>query len=154
MGSCFPCIRGLHDACKGPELCSCDHQTKSDPVVTEAENGESDSSQEQQRIRRNKPDSAVKDQQSTGRKRAAKQYPLDREAKCEFHDASPSNPKGGGSKPITFGCTNLQEARHHGPDKNTLNNEPGNVHRICHYHHNNWHAANDPTYQPGMLKGD
>lgn len=47
---------------------------------------------------------------------------------------------------MSVGCDNLQQCRHHGPDKNTLNNDPGNVHRICHWHHNNWHALNDPDY--------
>jgi hypothetical protein len=50
---------------------------------------------------------------------------------------------GGGPFPVTFGCDNLQSHRHHGPDKNTMNNSDGNVHRICAVHHNNWHAQND-----------
>lgn len=147
---CGPCIRSLHDACKEGD-CSCNH------VALEIQETEEDEETKQvsTRVRRNKPDAALTDQQSTGRKRAAKLYPLDDEAPCEWQDASPVNPKGGGTKPITVGCKNkVQQARHHGPDKNTLNNEPGNVHRICHWHHNNWHAANDADYQPGMLKGD
>lgn len=53
---------------------------------------------------------------------------------------------GGGQKPIV-GCLNgKQQARHHGPDKNTLNNEVGNVHRICHTCHNRWHTLNDDDY--------
>jgi hypothetical protein len=35
---------------------------------------------------------------------------------------------------------------HHGPDKNTLNNAPNNVHRICKSCHHAWHAANDVYY--------
>jgi hypothetical protein len=27
-----------------------------------------------------------------------------------------------------------------------MNNAPGNVHRICDYCHNTWHAVNDPHY--------
>ena len=104
--------------------------------------------------RRGKRDASLKDQQSTGRKRAAVLFPLDREASCEWAKASPENPKGGGKFPITFGCAELQKARHHGPDKNTLNNEEGNVHRICHFHHNNWHALNDPHYIPGKPVAD
>ena len=102
--------------------------------------------------RRNKPDSALKDQQSTGRKRAAKLYPLDRLAKCEWEAASETNPMGGGTVPITMTCTKtrngngLQQQRHHGPSKNTLDNEPDNVHRICNYHHAWWHALNDADY--------
>jgi hypothetical protein len=146
---CGPCKRALHDGCRGAEFCDCNHVVNVGPEVIESEPESSD-----KRDRRHKPDASLKDQQSTGRKRAALAYPLDREAPCEFTDASPSNPKGGGSQPITFGCSNNQEARHHGPDKNTLNNEEGNVHRICHWHHNNWHARNDPDYQPGMLQAD
>jgi len=156
MASCFPCIRGLHGACKVTD-CDCSHNEAAEPTVISSEPEDEEHTETVGRTRRNKPDSAVTDQQSTGRKRAAKLYPLDHEARCEWADASPTNPKGGGTKPITVGCSDsnaTQQARHHGPDKNTLNNEPGNVHRICHWHHNNWHAANDPSYQPGMLKGD
>jgi len=156
MPSCFPCIRGLHGACKETG-CDCNHNEAAEPTVIssepDADNTESDSTQSQ-RVRRNKPDAAVTDQQSTGRKRAAKLYPLDPNAPCEWLGKTGM---GGGSKPqdgcpVADNC--LQQARHHGPDKNTLNNEPGNVHRIGHLCHNRWHAANDPTYQPGMLKGD
>ena len=101
------------------------------------------------RSRSSKPDSALKDQQSTGRKRAAKLYPLDRAATCEW--ANDNNAGGGNTIP---GCgirirdnkkvpVGLQQARHHGPDYNTLNNDPGNVHRICHSCHNYWHSMND-----------
>jgi len=45
----------------------------------------------------------------------------------------------------------MQEARHHGPDKNTLNNEKGNVHRICHSCHNRWHTLNDEDYIWGNI---
>ena len=93
-----------------------------------------------------KRDAALKDQQSTGRKRAARLYPLDRSAACEWRDKVNC---GGGSNPIK-GCDDgVQLNRHHGPDKNTLNNDEGNVHRICAHCHNRWHAANDPDYIPG-----
>jgi len=90
-----------------------------------------------------KLDAELKDQQSTGRKRAAKLYPLDAMAACEWQKKKHC---GGGATPIV-GCINgLQQARHHGPDKNTLNNERGNVHRICHNCNNRWHALNDKDY--------
>ena len=39
--------------------------------------------------------------------------------------------------------------RHHGPDKNVLNNTPGmNLHGICSRCHTRWHALNDPFYSP------
>lgn len=109
------------------------------------EDGETSEAQE---FRTYKDDSALRDQQSTGRKRAAKMYPLDPEAPCEFRMKKNC---GGGKFPIV-GCLNgMQEARHHGPDKNTLNNEKGNVHRICHFCHNRWHTMNDPDYVWGAI---
>ncbi|MFG2268113.1 hypothetical protein [Streptomyces sp. NPDC048720] len=90
-----------------------------------------------------KDDSSLKDQQSTGRKRAARWFPIDKSALCEW--AGKTN-CGGGKHPITGCVGNLQQARHHGPDKNTLNNEKGNVHRICHTCHNRWHTLNDHDY--------
>lgn len=94
-----------------------------------------------------KDDSVLKDQQSTGRKRAAIMYPLDEEADCEW--ARKKNV--GGNIPIVGCIDGKQQARHHGPDKNTLNNESGNVHRICHNCHNRWHAVNDPDYVWGSI---
>lgn len=88
-------------------------------------------------------ESNLKDQQSTGRKRAAKLYPLVNEHDCEWQGRGNC---GGGSRPILGCVSGKQQARHHGPDKTVSNNEQGNVHRICHYCHNRWHAANDPSY--------
>lgn len=93
--------------------------------------------------RRTKRDAALKDQQSTGRKRAAKLYPLNRDAPCEWRGKANC---GGGPFPIIGCISGLQEARHHGPDKSVVNNEEGNVHRICHYCHYNWHAKNNADY--------
>jgi hypothetical protein len=46
-----------------------------------------------------------------------------------------------------IGCfNNAATDIHHGPDKNTLNNTPENVHRICSDCHNRWHAANNQYY--------
>lgn len=87
---------------------------------------------------RNKADS-----QSAGRKIAARRYPLEPEAPCEWQGKGDC---GGGDFPILGCLEGKQQARHHGPEKNVSNNEYGNVHRICHYCHNRWHAANDPTY--------
>ena len=84
--------------------------------------------------------------QSAGRKEAAKLYPLNTTKPCEWQGKANC---GGGDYPI-LGCPtgvdSVQQARHHGPEKNVQNNEKGNVHRICHYCHYRWHAANDPTY--------
>ena len=95
-----------------------------------------------------KNDATLRDQQSTGRKRAAEMYPLDRDADCEWKMQKNC---GGGSHPITGCADGKQQSRHHGPDKNTLNNDEGNVHRICHKCHNRWHAKNDVGYVWGAV---
>lgn len=104
-----------------------------------------------------KTEESLKDQQSTGRKRAAALYPLNPDAFCEW---AGQNEVGGGQHPIK-GCgirpnsdVGYQQCRHHGPDKNVLNNEKGNVHRICTACHNEWHGKNDADYLPGAIVGD
>lgn len=150
---CLACARGFPEECENEVVCADTVYTdNSDAESLEVSEVNEDVSEEpddvhgddgrvlQRRVRRNKPDAALKDQQSTGRKRAALLYPLDREAPCEWRNKSGC---GGGTKPIV-GCSNgFQQARHHGPDYNTLNNDPTNVSRICHSCHNRWHAAND-----------
>jgi hypothetical protein len=90
-----------------------------------------------------KNDDEIKDDKSTGRKRAAVLYPLDREASCEWRNLKFA---GGGMYPI-FGCSEGKQVhRHHGPDKDTLNNASGNVHRICNECHACWHTNNDEAY--------
>jgi hypothetical protein len=102
-------------------------------------------------IKTYKTDNALRDQQSTGRKRAAEMYPLDRDDDCEWQNKKNC---GGGKYPIIGCLEGKQEARHHGPDKNTLNNDEGNVHRICHRCHNRWHARNDVDYIWGAVYDD
>lgn len=85
----------------------------------------------------------IKDPHSTGRKRAAALYPLDKRLQCEWRDHINC---GGGRYPIAGCTTGLQENLHHGPDKHTLNNSRNNIHKICSNCHNRWHAANDPEY--------
>lgn len=90
-----------------------------------------------------KEDESITDVESTGRKRAAAAFPIEDGMVCEW---SWLKAAGGGVKPI-IGCNeNLATARHHGPDKSTLNNEVGNVHRICVHCHNRWHTLNDEYY--------
>lgn len=84
----------------------------------------------------------IKDRHSTGRKRAALIYPLFKNKPCEWRGKKNC----GGGRPIVGCISGVQEARHHGPVKDTLRNEPGNVHRICTSCHNRWHAQNDPHY--------
>lgn len=169
---CVPCIRELHDSCNKPE---CECATNAHAQNKNAQPGlDGDVSTQgldeenpdyargnQRRTRSFKADAALKDQQSTGRKRAAREYPLlsltgqsiessrdfphDDRAYCEWRFGIKC---GGGDSPIQGCVDGRQYARHHGPDKNTLNNDEGNVHRICHTCHNRWHAANDPDYDP------
>lgn len=87
----------------------------------------------------------LKDEKSTGRKRAAVLYPIDREnpGPCEWRGLKNC---GGGRRPIV-GCLNgVQQERHHGPVKKTTRNEEGNVHRICEPCHVHWHELNDLIY--------
>jgi hypothetical protein len=80
---------------------------------------------------------------STGRKEAVKKFPIKPGMVCEWAWLKNA---GGGVKPI-IGCPgHPAEAVHHGPDKNTMCNIEGNVHRICAECHNRWHATNDPFY--------
>ena len=96
----------------------------------------------------------VKDWESTGRKRAAEIAPIFDDMVCEFAFLKHA---GGGAVPIV-GCNgskifakpedkSLRGDRHHGPDKNVLNNAPGtNLHRLCTSCHNRWHSLNDKFY--------
>lgn len=154
---CPPCQVGLHSSC---QKISCDcsmeiHlQQESDPSLTSSDLVDDEDLEEVRGslltnakhgsgTRRQKRDATLKDQQSTGRKRAARLYPLNPDAKCEWAGLANC---GGGTRPIV-GCVNgKQQSRHHGPDKSTSNNEEGNVHRICHRCHNRWHAANNKEY--------
>jgi hypothetical protein len=80
---------------------------------------------------------------STGRKRAARVYQVDKEAPCEWQKQRNC---GGGLRPI-IGCYDgKQKHLHHGPVKKTTRNELGNVHRICTNCHNHWHELNDLIY--------
>lgn len=142
---CMECLRGLATCCPIEST----EPTNSDEGASNDSNIEHDtevSSWRNPPRMRTKRDASLKDQQSTGRKRAAVLYPLARSEACEWRNASRENPMGGGSSPIINGCDGLQQQRHHGPDKNTLNNDLGNVHRICNHHHAHWHIQNDPDY--------
>ena len=100
----------------------------------------------------------VRDAKSTGRKRAAMLAPILTGQTCGWSHLKHA---GGGVVPI-LGCNGnqmieakggdpdagyMQGDRHHGPDKNTLNNSVGvNLHSICVDCHHRWHALNDPFY--------
>jgi hypothetical protein len=86
---------------------------------------------------------AIRDPLSTGRKRAATLFPIEPGMVCEWSGLKAS---GGGPFPIVGCIGRAASDRHHGPDKNTMNNAVGNVHRICDHCHNTWHALNDEAY--------
>lgn len=108
---------------------------------------------------------AVTDPKSTGRKRAAMLAPILTGQVCAWAGLRHA---GGGVIPIV-GCEGhklieqkggdseselYQGDRHHGPDKNTLNNSVGmNLHSICVECHHRWHALNDPFYDESGRPG-
>lgn len=157
---CWACIVGLHEECPDPqpvsdELAEAGYVTCCCVLHPEA-------SAEGYEIKREVGRPAVapedaKDPVSTGRRRAQMLYPIMPGQLCEW--AGQKN-VGGGAVPIV-GCEGnliverkggdpeqgwVQGDRHHGPDKNTFANEPGNVHRICVFCHHRWHALNDKHY--------
>jgi hypothetical protein len=159
--SCTPCRLGRKWECDDNGNCNNSVNNVSDVYSSDADTTSSSFESDSERTNQDesepvriiggqgyRPDSALRDQQSTGRKRAAKMYPLDKDADCEWKT---SKNCGGGNNPIVGCLDGKQQARHHGPDKNTLNNDSGNVHRICHSCHNNWHAANDDGYVWGSV---
>jgi hypothetical protein len=148
---CVAHLIGLDHECRTAEECDGSIEPAlSDPVLDDSDSAVAETTEEEEVERRTYKDpSTYRDQQSTGRKQAARWFPLDPDALCEW--AMKTN-CGGGPHPITGCATNLQQARHHGPDKNTLNNDKGNVHRICHTCHNRWHTLNDPDYVWGAVQ--
>lgn len=142
MKNCPNCQMGFHLSCLS-KSCECNQQSHQTEYVSSPTSSEEPDEPRHVSTRSTKRDATLKDQQSTGRKRAARMYPLHRDQPCEWQTLAEC---GGGTKPI-LGCINgLQQARHHGPDKSVSNNDEGNVHRICHACHNRWHAANNAEY--------
>jgi len=88
--------------------------------------------------------SDMKNALQAGRARAEDIAPIEEGMVCEWAMLKYA---GGGIVPIV-GCEgNIAEDRHHGPDKSTLNNNPGvNLHRVCVHCHNRWHYKNDMYY--------
>ena len=138
---CAACGRNLHKECiKGCKKC---HPSESnDPIVAER-SIDNDSTESSGKQPRQPKKNNLRDPRSTGRKRAAELYPLDRDAPCEWRGQRNC---GGGRRPI-IGCYDgNQQHRHHGPVKRTTRNESGNVHRICDDCHVHWHELNDLIY--------
>lgn len=133
---CPPCVLILHDECyNNHNHCDCFSDGNYSNVID----------RENKRGGPTKDDDAVTDPGSTGRKRAAVMYPITEGMICEWAGLKNA---GGGKHPIVGCLNNLATNRHHGPDKNTLNNTEGNVHRICATCHNRYHAVTDNDYDP------
>ncbi len=131
---CLACGRGFHNECYNETCEECHGEL--DRFVKSISNG----SNMGQPI---KSPENIKDPYSTGRKRAAIQYPIFKTNPCEWRGKKNC---GGGLQPIIGCISGLQRDAHHGPIKNPLRNEPGNVHRICKHCHNRWHTVNDSIY--------
>lgn len=131
---CISCGRGFHSECynEGCNNCHGDVEKLAKSIIRIG-NG---------RGAPIKNPEDVKDRHSTGRKRAAIQYPIFKDKPCEWRGQKNC----GGGQPIIGCIKGFQVDCHHGPVKDTLRNEPGNVHRICKFCHNRWHAVNDPIY--------
>ena len=131
---CPPCGAGEHFFCLGPDsvnsFCCCASRRATE--ITNSSPGNA-----------TKTPDEITDVQSTGRKRAAAMYPITEGMICEWSKLAKA---GGGVVPIVGCLGNLAVNIHHGPDKNTLNNNPENIHRICSPCHNYWHAKNDEYY--------
>lgn len=146
--SCLACKADFHDECQlmwdctlaDEEYCCCDRYEVPDSPFA-APKVELDAYFDGYTGTKALSDYA--DPLSTGRKEAVKKYPIKAGMVCEWAWLQNA---GGGVKPI-IGCPgHPAEAVHHGPDKNTMCNIDGNVHRICAECHNRWHAVNDPFY--------
>lgn len=146
--ACLSCGQGFHTECRGGEesccgktsLCS---NSRIDDLVVELPVGGS-----KKVGRPRKSDNDVQDPYSTGRRRAHAEYPLDREAPCEWQGKANV---GGGLFPVV-GCLNgKQEEIQHGPIKDTMVNSRENIHRICRRCHRLWHAWNDAVYNPEIF---
>lgn len=162
---CLPCKSGFHNECdlswtmllEADDECCCqgmfsvqayiELEAAIDKILTEGE----DTKDAATRVKN--PDD-IKDWESTGRKRAAEIAVIFEGDVCAWAFLKFA---GGGVTPIV-GCNgnkiyatpedkSLRGDRHHGPDKNVLNNTFGvNLHLICTFCHNRWHALNDPFY--------
>lgn len=148
--ACYSCAIGMFHECLDPEITDDGGIIPCGGLVL----SESESRGQHEPLAPDK----ITDATSTGRKRAVLVAPILDGMLCEWAGLKYA---GGGVIPMV-GCAGnkiadqkggspeeglLQGDRHHGPDKNTINNAVGeNLHRICKPCHNRWHALNDPFY--------
>lgn len=171
--NCVYCNMSMHGLCVGEdesEICCCKgrgFQSEAEQFV-QALSGKRGPGRPRKTlpelepaVRKPKSGEAMVDPTSTGRKRAAVRISR------EFLESKPVCAwagllfAGGGPKPIVGCVGNIATDRHHGPDKSVLNNDDAlptfgtNLHAICDWCHNRWHAVNDRFYLPdGWKKGD
>lgn len=141
MDTCLGCALGFCEECSNPtddNMCCC-------PVGSETIQASN------KRGGPTKEAEDITDVKSTGRKRAAVLFPITQGSPCEWRRLKFA---GGGVNPVIGCLEGIASDRHHGPDKNTLNNTVGNVHRICDHCHNRWHTLNDPAYPHKRPDGD
>jgi len=143
---CSACGRGFHDECYS-ECSNCHLQAEQVSFAPEELK-------------------SYKDRRSTGRKQAAIMYPIicrncDRPTTKRNRDEEPCSCNnritdlcewqgkkdcGGGVIPIVGCAEGRQVDRHHGPIKDPMVNEVGNVHRICSVCHQRYHHLNDESW--------
>lgn len=170
MTGCSDCGRGFYEECE-LDNCPCEYHSPP-PPKEEKKDGRKDTipkDEEESKVLFDRS-KQHKDAFSTGRKRAAIHYPflcrdcrhtkqqheesgkcskdncdcaLFRGLQCEWQGLKNV---GGGKHPITGCVEGVQTDRHHGPIKDTMRNELGNVHRICSVCHHRWHEINDYYY--------
>lgn len=144
---CFACRSGFLNECEfawtDPNHESCGEVIFTATGEVKEQSADKDSGYVEDGYEGYKDIESYKDPVSTGRKRAAQMFPIDAGMVCEWAGLKFA---GGGVYPI-IGCIGRAASdRHHGPDKNTMNNAIGNVHRICDHCHNTWHGINDKAY--------
>lgn len=157
MVDCLPCAVKNHESCWLPTSegkCCCPEAfwDGSEPITLASltggrmESTDGSSRDTQGHGGQYKDADSVTDTESTGRKRAAKLFPISEGMPCEWAGLKFA---GGGVVPI-MGCipqaNKVAKDIHHGPNKSTLANFVGNVHRICSDCHNRWHSINDKFY--------
>lgn len=135
---CPYCSASLHTLCLAPTEveatgqlgCCCDEEVIT--IAAESSRGGATKAPEEMR-----------DPTSTGRKRAAQLKPISEGMQCEWAHLYKA---GGGVIPIVGCAGNSAVHIHHGPDKDTTNNDDPNLHRVCTNCHNRWHSLNDRFY--------
>lgn len=137
---CLDCAQGFHEDCELAEEGCCCGGTESNENGTLVSGNDKLSTGLRDGLAWAKSDSSIRDRKSTGRKRAAKLFPIDPNSPCEWRSLLFA---GGGLFPILGCLEGNMKHRHHGPILATTANVEGNVHRICDPCHRVWHVAND-----------